>query len=80
MIDCKHDILFRLLRTYSDKAKNFIQLKETILNHHQKSNQFYEVVVEGDNVRIVRKDEIPKHQLYPKVIFYAQNLEDKILA
>merc|ERR1712107_672775 len=55
-----------LLRTYTEKVNIFTELKKTILNHHQRSSDDFEVVVDGDNVRILPKDAVPEDQRFPK--------------
>ena len=60
-------MLSRLLRTYTEKVNIFTELKKTILNHHQRSSDDFEVVVDGDNVRILPKEAVPEDQRFPKV-------------
>jgi len=55
-----------LLRTYTEKVNIFTELKKTILNHHQRSSDDFEVVVDGDNVRILPKEAVPEDQRFPK--------------
>ena len=57
----------RLLDTYSNKVSSYTRLTDAILAYHHKSPQFYAVLVQGDDVRIIDKNEVPVDQRFPKV-------------
>jgi len=56
----------RLLEVYSGKVSSYSQLTESILAHHNKSPQFYTVLVQGEDVRIIAKTQVPEEQRFPK--------------
>ena len=46
---------------------SYTRLTDAILAYHHKSPQFYAVLVQGDDVRIIDKNEVPVDQRFPKV-------------
>lgn len=56
----------KLLDTYSNKVSSYTRLTDAILAYHHKSPQFYAVLVQGDDVRIIDKNEVPVDQRFPK--------------
>ena len=59
----------RLLDTYSNKVSSYTLLTDAILAYHHKSPQFYSVLVQGDDVQIIDKNQVPVDQRFPWVNF-----------
>merc|ERR1712014_360778 len=49
----------KLMDTYSNKVSSYTLLTDAMLAYHGKSPQFYAVLVQGDDVRIIDKNEVP---------------------
>jgi len=56
----------KLLDTYTSKVSSYTRLTDAILAYHHKSPQFYAVLVQGEDVRIIDKNEVPVDQRFPK--------------